>query len=1603
MTIVKVHRWLSEKDKITYTFGSKEIPMIIFPDDTVNKALTKIYYGISEYHKEKDEKLKHFPNSLPYAWTNRNSLRFESEYTKLNPNIWKSKTHKSSSQSQLVKYKDDSLFLLNDINIVFKEDLPKELQENKFYFPDSDISWKPQQSYEELIQESKFLSELLDNSKEEKDPSYTFLKVRFLSVSNPSNTTQSTIYLEELFSEMNTSLKIPFLQLIEDSSKILYKVYKNHIIPPQLFEQWTNYDKIPKLPSIIGMFPIIKRNTYARVSLDNTGQLVIFYSIDSRDKIDWDIIIDHANFISKWFEKYLQKSIKIGIESITLKADYHSREVSVKDFLKYTSKASFISLYHNSKEHNSILDVIFKRSANYKSKIDIADYISSRLRLRIPIQDITDDLINLGMSQSEVNQWIENYAVQSQAIDVEEPQTGRKKGSINSTGCILRITSRVPYLKIQIENIASLDEINRITNWLKGTLAYIRKNKQIKPNLEHLPIKPNKESKSELEPEPETKPKVESKSSSKSSIKPEDEDEELLKGDIDLEFSGGSRYFLTRLQQLEPRIFLDTKNYARKCAANDNKQPVILTPDEKDAMDKSGYNAYDNSILYGSDQNKKNYYMCPRIWCPESKFAITDKELEENKGKCPGPIGESPMLMYDKNYWNRDYKIPHYIGFAKNPSGVCLPCCGKKPPKKEELNACLKEETKPVKPVSEKSESPSKSPSQQPTTPTQPTKPTPTKPTQPSIPTPTKPTQPTTPIPTKPIIVPVPKPDSKSKPEVKEKEKDETYIIGAPAPIDKDRYGVIPKDLHYLLQPNISYQLCSKTINRTDCIVRHGIQQDDTLMNAIAYALNKTKKELIIMIKDFLDPLLFITIDKGHLLQSFIEILPIIPDHKLSYGFIKEWKKWIRNYPKYIKMLNLSKYVQINENTVHNLDENEKYILSRELCIYKAYLNFFSHLKSNNPKNPLQIIELFQKYNYVIILWHKTEHDSATVQCPYYSSVKEILRKRNTGTKMAMILEDKGYYEPLELKQKGKDGVTLFMLKNPITSNVFKMLIDCDNHIEVNKSTEKLINIDIFSELYLNNAATFKITTIILRPDLQIYGFLTQSNILLLAPKEGFSSSIIYELQEVLDIKHIVYQDDINYPLKINEIFEEDLKQFIIKLKSSDLGMGIQLGQIEKKGGIIISSDLIIPKTYMFIPPIIPVRRNDDFEKYSEKTKTIAKKWFSIQHSVGKVLLDHYETLVKPLLKFSRKKIILTLINTFLKNPNKDIIQVVLEEIPLYQGKEGIAKWIRNIGLDLRSQVYYSNYVQDSNKNKEWVFSQNAVETGLPKYVIVPYSGFRPSIELGNDGLYEYDTKEKIKLDKKIPELLKKDESIELKKLPSKWTVVRNSEWENFLILKKSSYEKTWIPELFEWIAEKLHISLSWKEVLNIRFKHLSAYISELYLDKNSYLLVLEDPLLLKLWNKVLKKSNKNAEDIWKTLSLMNNSERIKKWKELYSNYKNELLWPMDIDISICSKLLNCNILVIFNRIKHGETVDEKRSNIENLYKSSQFFYNHNTKNYKILPFIILYKIKTKDYNEYYALIHNKNDEFLYDSMSIMPDEINKLVDFHLDHNQSKV
>lgn len=194
------------------------------------------------------------------------------------------------------------------------------------------------------------------------------------------------------------------------------------------------------------------------------------------------------------------------------------------------------------------------------------------------------------------------------------------------------------------------------------------------------------------------------------SITKEDDDLDEVDEPDELDMLGGSdgadivgmsltnpNPFFNKMYNLDPKLFLKQKTgqfnaYSRMCPWNVKRQPVILTQEELDKIDKEYPGSYNKKIKYGSSPDKQYYYICPRYWCLKDNISLTEEQVKA--GACGGvdaiipknakkvPPGKYIFEFYaDAEHKHTDGSyIEHYPGFLaadKHPDGLCVPCCFK--------------------------------------------------------------------------------------------------------------------------------------------------------------------------------------------------------------------------------------------------------------------------------------------------------------------------------------------------------------------------------------------------------------------------------------------------------------------------------------------------------------------------------------------------------------------------------------------------------------------------------------------------------------------------------------------------------------------------------------------------------------------------------------------------------------------------------------------------------------------------------------------------------------------------------------------------------------
>jgi len=141
-----------------------------------------------------------------------------------------------------------------------------------------------------------------------------------------------------------------------------------------------------------------------------------------------------------------------------------------------------------------------------------------------------------------------------------------------------------------------------------------------------------------------------------------------------------SKYFSNKLKRLEPTLILTRKEgqydaYSRACPNQFNRQPVIITDEEKQRIDETDRGAYGYALKFGTDPNKRNWYICPRFWCMTTNKPLTKEQVDA--GECGGNVHEfTSKIHIDKqgNYINQN---PGFLPEGSHPTS-CLPCCFKK-------------------------------------------------------------------------------------------------------------------------------------------------------------------------------------------------------------------------------------------------------------------------------------------------------------------------------------------------------------------------------------------------------------------------------------------------------------------------------------------------------------------------------------------------------------------------------------------------------------------------------------------------------------------------------------------------------------------------------------------------------------------------------------------------------------------------------------------------------------------------------------------------------------------------------------------------------------
>jgi hypothetical protein len=563
-----------------------------------------------------------------------------------------------------------------------------------------------------------------------------------------------------------------------------------------------------------------------------------------------------------------------------------------------------------------------------------------------------------------------------------------------------------------------------------------------------------------------------------------------------------------------------------------------------------------------------------------------------------------------------------------------------------------------------------------------------------------------------------------------------------------------------------------------------------------------------------------------------------------------------------------------------------------------------------------------------------------------------------------MILKEGLYYEPLELKLRNTEGSKTFKINN--YPNLKQILNECTRLNKYQHIDAKIINDLTVLHQYTKSQIYMKpqdlsFHSIIINDDLTINKFMTKCNVLL--KTNPISISQLPQIIKILQIKKIKFYNDIKDKTFDIKLYISDYDALLNNAKK--LNIKIDIGGINIQTEEEIYSKLVMPAEKIQSNNIIHYDISNKFTDYIDKEKINSSKWFQLQKMVFKRLIKVYDDdKLKELVKLPRTEVIQQLLKNFSPDiPYRGIIQIILEEIPLYS-IDSIKEWFNDIILYNKFEYYYGQIKEYKN---EFLFTQNNIKDKIPSKLLSFHSS-APNVNFVDSHLETYNVKEIEDKETKLPSIFAGTPE----KLNSKWTKHKKFIW-NEMSLLRMNYNKKIIPEFFKWLVSKLEYSFEYDDIINNNKK---LYIELITSDNNYIKDLFKDPSFYNEYIRCMNTLNKTSKkfktlqiflDTYFKTSTINDRKSI-----LQLVMDSNDLYPNDIDLLSISQLLNISILTI-HRAKYGNVEDDvKRGELDDMTASSTLF----PANTDIMnrPLVILGKEYEKTHSSYYAITEkNKN------------------------------
>lgn len=505
--------------------------------------------------------------------------------------------------------------------------------------------------------------------------------------------------LSVVFNTLACDNKLVFMKY-KTVTQTFYKFYKEHIkdMTDETLETWTMKSDNNKTYMVFKI--LLKENRYASIILYNNLCYDIKFSFDAKTKeSDVQKHFPDVNTILKQVADIFKTSQIQMIDNKTKIKDIYTRNIlhvenHMIDINKVETvlKNRFGLYFHISNSNSNIINLKYKMVDNFSKRENIGDIVSKFNKDTSEEEILQAISESLHISLDEAKDELERY-------NDLGPEKVYKKWYNNGVTIDLNKRSIQNELVYNIRGHSSWYINNRINALISYALDMSFDKRNVSHDIDDSEIHSNSVNNSNADYSHELEDSIDSDyevnfNVIKEKVKILKENTPSREKPEPLRTSTG---LLAKLQERDRKLFLwetkeGDKTYARHgCTASANRHPIVVNKKEYDRIQQTDHDAINNFVRTGSDKEhaEKNIYICPKIWCPISRLAYSEKTFEHMNKQCPGD-GEKP-IKFEGKYWGPDaLSVGHYANFTDHkihPQGFCLPCCFKR--NSEEKKGCI--------------------------------------------------------------------------------------------------------------------------------------------------------------------------------------------------------------------------------------------------------------------------------------------------------------------------------------------------------------------------------------------------------------------------------------------------------------------------------------------------------------------------------------------------------------------------------------------------------------------------------------------------------------------------------------------------------------------------------------------------------------------------------------------------------------------------------------------------------------------------------------------------------------------------------------------------